>query len=200
MEDTQKTTQFSDNSATTEAQAIQDCQAGRMDSFVVLYDSYAEKIYRFLYFRTFQKELAEDLTSQTFLKAMDKIQLFRSDRGTFQAWLYQIARNLLIDEFRRRKPTENIEAHYDIAGSTNLETETQTQMSVEALQELIRTLPEEAQELVTMRLWDELSYAEIAVVTGKTEGSLKMQFSRIIAQLRQHTHLLTFIILIKLYF
>lgn len=168
-----------------------------MESFVLLYDRYVEKIYRFLYFRTLQKEVAEDITSQVFLKAMDKIQTFNSDKGTFQAWLYQIARNLLIDEFRKRKPTENIEAHYDIADNTNLETETQAKLSNEALQKLLKTLPEESQELITMRLWDELSYSEIAVVTGKTEGSLKMQFSRIIGKLQQHAHLLTLTIFIK---
>ncbi len=182
---------------TTELQAIASCQDGHMESFVLLYDRYVEKIYRFLYFRTLQKELSEDITSQVFLKAMDKIQSFNPSKGTFQAWLYQIARNLLIDEFRKRKPIENIEAHYDIADNTDLENETQSKMSNEALQELLKTLPDESQELITMRLWDELSYAEIAVVTGKTEGSLKMQFSRIIGKLQQHSHLLTISIFIK---
>jgi RNA polymerase sigma-70 factor (ECF subfamily) len=174
----------------SELKSIQACQAGEMESFVLLYDRYVEKIYRFLYFRTLQKEVAEDITSQVFLKAMDKIKSFNADKGTFQAWLYQIARNLLIDEYRRKKPTDNIDAHYDIADNTDLETETQTKFSNEALQKLLQELPEESQELVTMRLWDELTYSEIAMVTGKTEGSLKMQFSRIIGKLQQHAHLL----------
>jgi RNA polymerase sigma-70 factor (ECF subfamily) len=180
----------------TEQKIITDCQAGQMETFVYLYDRYVEKIYKFLYFRTFDQELAEDITSQTFLKAMNKINSFNGDKGTFQAWLYQIARNLLIDEYRKKKPIDNIDAHFDIASDINLENETQGIITNEALQKLLLTLPVEAQELITMRLWDEMPYAEIAEVTGKTEGALKMQFSRIIDQLKKHAHLLIFALLL----
>lgn len=161
-----------------------------MESFVYLYDRYVEKIYKFLYFRTFDQDLAEDITSQTFLKCMNKIGTFHPDKGTFQAWLYQIARNLLIDEYRKKKPTENIETHFDLASTVNLENETSQTLTNESLKKLLMTLPTESQELVSMRLWDELPYAEIANITGKTEGSLKMQFSRIIDQLQKQAHLL----------
>lgn len=182
----------------SEQKIIAACQAGEMESFVYLYDRYVEKIYKFLYFRTFDQELAEDITSQVFLKCMNKISTFNDSKGTFQAWLYQIARNLLIDEYRKQKPTENIDAHFDLADNTNLESETNQTLSNEALRKLLMTLPTESQELVTMRLWDEMPYAEIAVITGKTEGSLKMQFSRIITQLQKQAHLLVFpLVLIK---
>lgn len=174
----------------SESTIIAECQAGQMEDFVLLYDAYVEKIYKFLFFRTFHKELAEDLTSQTFIKAFEKISTFDADRGTFQAWVYQIARNLLIDEYRKRKPVDNIDAHQNLQSTTDLESETQAMQSKEALQKLLQTLSEESQELVTMRLWDELPYSEIAHITGKTEGSLKMQFSRIISQLQQQAHLL----------
>ncbi len=178
------------------AVAIAECQAGQKQSFVVLYDAFVQKIYNFLFFRTLHKELAEDLTSQAFIKAFEKIHTFDLERGTFQAWLYQIARNLLIDEFRKRKPVDNIDAHENLRSETNLETEMQAQQDRETLQQLLAELSEESRELVTMRLWDELPYAEIAVITGKTEGSLKMQFSRIIAKLQEHATLLIFAIFI----
>ncbi len=161
-----------------------------MESFVYLYDRYVEKIYKFLYFRTFDQDLAEDLTSQVFFKAMDKIHTVDESKGTFQAWLYRIARNLLIDEYRKQKPTDNIDAHYDLASDLNVEAETGQKLTNEALHKLLMTLPAEAQELVSMRLWDEMPYSEISAITGKTEGSLKMQFSRIIVQLQKHSHLL----------
>ena len=167
-----------------------------MEAFVYLYDAYAEKIYKFLYFRTLHQELSEDITSQVFLQAMSKISSFNEHKGTFQAWLYQIARNLLIDEYRKRKPTDAIEHHFDIADNTNLESETNQTFTNEALLQLLQTLPEEQQELISMRLWDELSYADIAAITGKTEGSLKMQFSRIIKKLQEHAHLFVFLLLI----
>ena len=161
-----------------------------METFVFLYDKYVEKIYKFLYFRTFDQDLAEDITSQTFLKAMDKIKTFNPNKGTFQAWLYQIARNLLIDSYRKKKPTENIDAHFDLASDINLESETSKTLTNETLRKLLLSLPAESQELVSMRLWDEMSYAQISEVTGKNEGALKMQFSRIVGQLQKHAHLL----------
>ncbi len=177
-------------SKTQELLLIAECQDGHMDSFVLLYDAYVEKIYNFLFFRTMHRELAEDLTSQTFIKALEKIHTFDGSRGTFQSWIYQIARNLLIDEYRKRKPVENIDAYENLQSNTDLEAETQAQLDKETLQKILAELPDESQELVTMRLWDELSYVEIAAITGKTEGSLKMQFSRIINKLQQHAHLL----------
>lgn len=183
----------------SESQIIQACQAGHMEVFVTLYDTYVEKIYKFLYFRTFQKELTEDITSQVFLQAMTKINSFDVNKGKFQSWLYQIARNLLIDEYRKRKPTDDIQTYYDIAGSINIENEIDQTLRNEALQKLLKTLPEDAQELVTMRLWDELPYAEIALVTGKTEGSLKMQFSRIINKLQEYAHLLVLTLIFPFY-
>jgi RNA polymerase sigma-70 factor, ECF subfamily len=183
-----------------ELSIIADCQTGDADSFVLLYDGYVEKIYNFLFFRTLHRELAEDITSQTFIKAFQKINSFDSSRGTFQSWLYRIARNLLIDEFRKRKPTENIDAHENLRSATDLESEINSQISNEALQKLLQTLPDESQELIAMRLWDELSYSEIAAITGKTEGSLKMQFSRVVSKLQHHAHLFTYLlILIQVY-
>jgi RNA polymerase sigma-70 factor, ECF subfamily len=183
----------------SELKTIQACKDGNMETFVYLYDAYVRKIYNFLYYRTFHQEISEDITSQVFLQAMGKIHTFDESKGTFQAWLYQIARNLLIDEFRKRKPTEDLNAHMDIASGINIENETQSALNSEALQKLLKTLPEESQELVTMRLWDELSYSEIAKITGKTEGSLKMQFSRIIGKLQEHAHLLALTLIFSLH-
>lgn len=184
-----------ENISKTESEIIQACQTGHMESFVLLYDRYAEKIFKFVYFRTFHKQHAEDVTSQVFMRAMEKIGSYNQAKGTFQSWLYQIARNLIIDEFRKSKPTENLDAHYNLQDNTDLNAEVENKMAFEQLAKLIAELPQESQELITMRLWDELSYSEIAFVTGKTEGSLKMQFSRIVNKLQtQVTTLLLLII------
>lgn len=178
------TTTIQSESDQQEQQALAAIQAGQTEQFVVLYDLYIDKIYRFLFFRVHHKELAEDLTSQTFLQAYDKISQYDARKGAFGAWLYRVARNLMIDEMRRKKPTDNIDQHYDLQDNTNIEADTDQKLTSEAVQKFLATLPEDARELITLRLWDELSYAEIADLTGKTEGSLKMQFSRLIKQLK----------------
>ncbi len=141
------------------------------------------------------KQHAEDITSQVFMRAMDKLHTYSPDKGEFQSWLYQIARNLIIDEFRKSKPTENLEAHYDLQDGTDLKQEVADKIESEQLLKLLKTLPEDAQELITMRLWDELSYSEIADITGKSEGSLKMQFSRAISKLKEQVHLIILLLI-----
>src|SRR3990167_9293693 len=78
-----------------ESSYVTKCQAGDTVAFGVLYDYYIDKIYRFVYYKTFVKEVAEDITSDVFHKALVKINSFDSSKGVFSAWLYRIARNAL---------------------------------------------------------------------------------------------------------
>lgn len=171
-------------------------QAGMSENFVLLYDSYLDKIYRFLYFRTNHQETAEDLTSQTFLKALDKINSFDSSKGTFQSWLYRIAHNLLIDHYRIPRRNVDLEAAENVASDSSPEQDTERELTIAQVQTLMGTLPEQAQELIILRIWEELPYAEIAKIMDKSEASLKMQFSRIIAGLRENPQLLLFIVFV----
>lgn len=169
-------------------------QEGMSENFVFLYDSYLDKIYRFLYFRTNHQETAEDLTSQTFLKALDKINSFDSSKGTFQSWLYRIAHNLLIDHYRVPRRNVDLDAAEHVASDSSPEQDTERELTIAQVQTLMSTLPEQAQELIILRVWEELPYSEIAKIMDKSEASLKMQFSRIIAGLRDNPQLLLFII------
>ena len=68
-----------------ELQIIQACQAGNLDRFAEIYDRYIKKIYSFIYYRTGHKEIAEDITSLVFMKAIDKIGSFNSSQGSFSS-------------------------------------------------------------------------------------------------------------------
>ncbi len=171
-------------------------QAGETENFVLLYDAYLDKIYRFLYFRTSHQETAEDLASQAFLKAFDKIQSFDASKGTFQSWLYRIAHNLLIDHYRVPKRDVDISAAENIASNSSPEQDTERELTIAQIQKLLTTLPEASQELIVLRIWEELPYSEIAKIMDKSEASLKMQFSRIIAGLRNHPMLMLSIIIV----
>jgi RNA polymerase sigma-70 factor (ECF subfamily) len=174
----------------TETNLIARIKAGDNEAFAELYDQYVEKIYHFIYFRTLHQQLAEDLTSQAFLNAYQRFETFDPSRGNFSSWLYRIARNQIIDQSRRTKPTDDILTHEHLQSGDDPVQDTDRQLNTEQLQKLLAKLPEEQRELVIMRLWDELPYTEIAILTGKTESSLRMQFSRIVGALRQHAHLL----------
>jgi RNA polymerase sigma-70 factor (ECF subfamily) len=75
-----------------------------------LYDSYIEGIYKFIFLKIFDKEIAEDLTSEVFMKALKKIHTFKQEgTNTFKSWIYTIAYNTIIDYTRKRKENISIE-------------------------------------------------------------------------------------------
>lgn len=159
-------------------------QAGQLDQFMALYDLYMDKIYRFLLYRINHRETAEDLTSQTFLKAFDAIGSFDVSKGTFQAWLYKIAYNLLVDHYRKSKPTLDLTYAEQTASNDKSEQLAEEYFNQKQVKELLHNLPEATQELIILRIWEELPYAEISKILDKSEDSLKMQFSRAISSLR----------------
>src|SRR5215510_15567103 len=81
------------------AQAIQ----GDTEAFAHLYDTYVDQVYRFIFFRVNDSQTAEDLTSQTFLKSWENVHRYRMRESPFGAWLYQIARNIVVDYYRSCK-------------------------------------------------------------------------------------------------
>ncbi len=167
-----------------ELEAIKLCQKGHTEHFTTLYDLYAEKIYKFLYYRTLHAETAEDLTSEAFFKALKKIKSFNENKAQFSTWLYQIARNTLIDHYRKSHPTEDLETAYDAKDVQNLQTDTDTKLKFEAVQKKLKHLTPLQQQIIILRLWDDLSHKEIANILSISEANSKMTFSRSIAKLQ----------------
>lgn len=158
-----------------------------MDSkaFEAHYDAYVRKIYKYVYYRTQHRETAEDLTSQVFLKAFDKLGSFDESRGTFSAWIYGIARNALTDHYRSSREAIDIDDVWDLRSDEDVERDVEARERVEKLRPYLQALPKDQRELVFMRLWDGLSYAEISEITGRSEDACKMAFSRTVARLRK---------------
>ena len=175
-------------------QIVLKVQAGQTENFVLLYDNYLDKIYRFLFFRTNHEETAEDLTSQTFLKALDKIKSFDAEKGTFQAWLYRIAHNLLVDHYRSPRKDVDLDQAVNIADESSPEKDVDDLFNTLKAKKLLSTLPEQTQTLIILRVWEDLSYTEISKIMDKSEASLKMQFSRAVSALRNSPLLLSLII------
>lgn len=169
-----------------ESSIIAEIQAGNTDTFGVLYDAYFDKIYNYIFFRTRDKAVAEDLVSATFFKAIGNLGRFDGSKGNFSSWLYRIARNTLFDHYRSKKNSSPIEDFEDIIFSDeHIERETADRELVRGIKELFAQLSLEQREIITMRIWDELSYAEIADITGKSAENCKVTFHRAIVKLRE---------------
>jgi RNA polymerase sigma-70 factor (ECF subfamily) len=168
-----------------EAKIINDCQNGKLDGFGLLYDAYFRKIYNFVYYKTLHRETAEDLVSLTFTKALKNIDQYQSKAGTFSAWLYQIARNNVTDHYRKLKDEANLDDIYDLAADDDPQLDAGNRLLFEQAQEQLKKLKPEQREIIMLRLWEGLSYREIAGLTGKSEANCKVSFARAIGKLRE---------------
>jgi len=164
---------------------IQKAQKGDREAFGRLYDLHFDRIYRHIYYRTLHRETAEDLTSQVFLKALDKLDGFRPDRGSFSAWVFGITGNLLIDHFRRKGRTEEVSAVWDLPDGEDFTLDLHNRMIWDQVKPALDNLPPDKRNILILRIWENLSFREIAEVTGKTEGACKMAFARTLEQLRE---------------
>ena len=179
-----------------ELELIQKCQAGELEEFSQLYDLYIKKIYNFVYFRTHHKETAEDLVSLIFMKALEKIASFNHKKGTFSSWLYRISRNTVIDYYRTKKSEANVDDIWNLTGNDNIERDLVNKIQLEKIGEYLQKLEPLHREIIIMKIWDGLSYKEIADITQKSEASLKMAFSRAMTKLRKEQALILILLLL----
>ncbi|MFF4320863.1 ECF subfamily RNA polymerase sigma factor, BldN family [Streptomyces sp. NPDC001568] len=155
---------------------VERAQAGEADAFGRLYDQYSDTVYRYIYYRVGGKATAEDLTSETFLRALRRISTFTWQGRDFGAWLVTIARNLVADHFKSSRfrlevtTGEMLDAN-EVERSP--EDSVLESLSNAALLEAVRKLNPQQQECVTLRFLQGLSVAETARVMGKNEGAIK---------------------------
>lgn len=168
-----------------EDEAIQACLNGKLEKFSLLYEKYAQKIYSFVYYKTFCRETAEDITSTSFMKALDKIKSYDKGKGSFSSWLYRIAYNSVIDHYRKKKHHADIDEVWDLDSGEDIAADAAEKESSEELRSYIAKLPEEKREVLIMRVWQQMSFKEIAETTGKSEANCKMTFHRLLKKMKK---------------
>jgi len=151
-------------------------RAGDKDAFGLLYDHYHVSVYRFLFYRTHSQALAEDLTSETFFRALRSMNNFRWQGRDFGAWLMTIARNLATDHFKAGRTrleltTEDMSPHDDTAESP--ESTVLAGLTNEVLLTALTELPTEQRECLIMRFLQGMSIAETALALDRTAGAVK---------------------------
>lgn len=152
------------------------------------YEEYLDKIYAYLYFRSGKnKQLAEDLTSEVFLKALEKYESFDPHNSTFGAWVYTIARNHLIDHYRVKKvmipiddvPEAQLAEHEDLGAQLDQTAEFQKVVRG------IELLPESYRDILTMKYIQGLTNEEIGAKLQKTQTNVRVLLHRSIAALKK---------------
>jgi RNA polymerase sigma-70 factor, ECF subfamily len=151
-------------------------RGGDKEAFGQLYDHYQPSVYRFLYYRVGSMTLAEDLTAETFFRALRSMHSFRWQGKDFGAWLMTIARNLTADHFkagrtRLEQTTEDMQTLDTTSDSP--EAEVLSALTNESLLRALGELPTEQRECLIMRFLQGLSIAETAEILGRSSGAVK---------------------------
>jgi RNA polymerase sigma-70 factor, ECF subfamily len=162
--------------ASSEEDAADRTRGGDKDAFGLLYDHYQGSVYRFLFYRTRSTQLAEDLTSETFFRALRSMNSFRWQGKDFGAWLMTIARNLCTDHFkagrtRLEQTTEDMSALDDTTEGP--ESAVLASLTNELLMKALAEIPDEQRDCLIMRFLQGLSIAETAAVLGRSDGAVK---------------------------
>ncbi len=156
------------------------------ECFAPLYDYYLPKIHNYIYHRVHNVQLAEDLVAETFYKALANIKRFEWQQRTFACWLYTIARNQVIDHFRKKTPVLVEASVLDgRAADDNPEEMVMQEITKEELLEAIKTLSPDQQDALLLRFQEELKIKEIAEILGRNEGAIKALLFRGLKSLRR---------------
>lgn len=158
-----------------------------VDALASIYDRYETKIYSYVYHRVGDPSVAQDLTSQVFLRMLEAIQGEHAWQTSFSGWLYRIAHNLVIDHYRRRGRSTQAsldELPYLEASTEDPLSAAERKLIAERLRFAINLLTEEQAQVVTLRFLEEQSIAEVAAAMGKTEGAIKALQYRAVVRLR----------------
>ena len=168
------------------------------DAFARLYDEYYPKIFGYVLRRTANLEAAQDITSETFLKALGKLWQFQWRNVSFSSWLYKIATNESRQYFRKAEYKKSVsleelqEQGFELLSPHDPEDELieaqeklkQHQEFLE-IQEKIVQLPAKYQEVIALRFFEKKQIKEIAQILGKREGTIKSLLHRAVEKLRE---------------
>ncbi len=157
---------------------VQRAQAGDSEAFGELYDRYVDLVYRYVYYRVGSAQVAEDLTSETFLRALRRLSSFTWQGRDVGAWFVTIARNLIADHYKSSRYRLEMTTDDVSESGARLTQEGPENAVLEAMQnkvllEAVKQLNAEQQECIVLRFLQGLSVAETAQAMGKNDGAIK---------------------------
>jgi RNA polymerase sigma-70 factor, ECF subfamily len=162
-------------------------QQGDRDALEELYLIHFDRIYSYLHVSVGNRHDAEDLTTQTFLRMLEKIGSFKWQSAPFSAWLFRIAHNLAMDHFRARRRWQPEEEVPEPPGEEEPSAELVAMQTIgrESMLKLIDRLSPEQQQVLTLKFVFNLPNAEVATILDKTEGAIKSLQHRALVSLQK---------------
>jgi RNA polymerase sigma-70 factor, ECF subfamily len=161
-------------------------QGGDGDAFGQLYDRYVDAVFRFIYYRVNDRALAEDFTSETFLRALRRISTISYQGRDIGAWFMTIARNIVFDHSKSARFRLEVTTGDQLEGQESEpspEASVLAKLSNETLLRAVNELNDEQKECIVLRFLNGLSVAETAEVMGKNDGAIKALQHRAVKRL-----------------
>jgi len=157
------------------------------DVFAELYEQYLPKVFRYISYQVGNIHLAEDITSDVFVKALTGFSSYRSDKASFSTWLLSIARHAVIDHYRvsSRRQTIPLEEIPEMPSeSVSLEEEATKRQELQSLQVCMAGLHQQEQEIISLKFGAELTNRQIAKMLGLSESNVGTKLYRTVRKLR----------------
>lgn len=183
----------------TEKEVILECQKWKIEHFWELYEKYVDEIYKFVYLKTYDNDLTQDIVSDTFFKALNKINTFKiDDNANFRAWIYRISYNLIIDNSKNKDINTSIDEFFEFWYENDLAKDLDNKEKLKKVLDYFDTLNPKHKEILVMRFWDDLSFKEISQITWQSLDNCKKIVSRSLKNLPREQFLLLIILLLNI--
>lgn len=168
-----------------EDRLLQRAQQGNPQAIARIYDSFFDPIYQFLRWRVDDPAVAEDLTSEVFLKLLTALQDARAPRVTLRGWLFRVARNVLTDHYRGAAPTVPWDEDAPLVQDGDLEADFGAVHDMDRVLNVMGMLAPDQQEVLILRFGQMLSLQETAESLGKSVSATKSLQFRAVDTLRR---------------
>jgi RNA polymerase sigma-70 factor (ECF subfamily) len=169
-----------------ETHLVRLAQQGNQNALVEIYDLFYQSVFTYIFHRVSDQEIAEDLTSEVFVRMVDKIKNFNPQGRPILAWLYTIARNLTIDFYRSHRDAESLSSNEDlIAEDRSPYQVVEERLAQEALGRALGCLTEDQRWVVILKFIEGRDIAEVATILGKNERAVRSLQHRALAALSQ---------------
>jgi len=155
-----------------EADWIRAAQDGDRSAFARLVERYWDRLYRWLYHVTRDRHTAEDLTQETFLKALAALKSFRPG-SNFRAWVFRIGHNNFVNQKRSERRTKHQLPEDTAAPAIGTEAAIENRETLELVAKAVADLPEDFRVALTLRVEEELSFREVAKILNTTEETAR---------------------------
>jgi RNA polymerase sigma-70 factor (ECF subfamily) len=165
---------YKDSPLSEEARFVDQAKSGDPEAFARLYDAYVERVSRYIYFRVSEETDTEDLVSQVFLKAWENLDRYKMGSSPFIAWLYTIARNLVIDHYRTKKDALPLDDAIALPSEMEMpDEEAQTRFDLQAMRDALQFLTSDQQQALILKYIAGLPNDSIAKIMNKQEGTVR---------------------------